>query len=74
MDGESGAPLSFAAWRDHEAVVRLVRLLVEREDVDVDSKDKGGRTPLWWAAYKGHEVVIRLLEAKLSDGRELSIC
>lgn len=74
MDGESGAPLSFAAWGDHEAVVRLVRLLVEREDVDADSKDKSGRTPLWWAAYKGHEVVIRLLEAKLSGGRELSMC
>ena len=66
MDEEGGTPLWCAAQGRHEAVVRL---LVEPEDVEADSKDKDGRTPLWWAAYEGHETVGRLLEAKLSNGR-----
>ena len=48
-------PLSFAAQRGYEAVVRL---LVERGDVDIDAKDDGGRTPLSFAAEKGHEAVV----------------
>lgn len=47
-----------------------MRLLIERDDVEADSRDKqdrhnlfyiGGRTPLSYAAEKGHEAVIRLL-------------
>jgi hypothetical protein len=51
----------------------VVRLLVERDDVEADSKDENGRTPLWWAAERGHEAVVRLLverddvEADLKD-------
>ena len=52
------SPLSFAASSGHEAVVRL---LLERVDVDADSKDKDGRTPLLRAAESGHEAVARLL-------------
>jgi hypothetical protein len=64
------APLSYAAANGHEAVVKL---LVERDDVEADSKDKDGGTPLSFAAENGHEAVVRLLverddvEADLKD-------
>jgi ankyrin repeat protein len=48
----------WAAAKGHEAVVRL---LLERESVDADSKNEDDRTPLSWAAAKGHEAVVRLL-------------
>jgi ankyrin repeat protein len=64
-------PLSYAAERGYEAVVRL---LLEWADVEADSKDRWGQTPLWRAAANGHEAVIRLLleragvEADSKDG------
>jgi hypothetical protein len=51
-------PLSYAAEKGHEAVVKL---LVKRGDVKADSKDKNGRTPLMHAAEKGHKAVVKLL-------------
>jgi ankyrin repeat protein len=57
-DSDGRTPLSWAAERGHEAVVRL---LVERDDVEADSKDQFGRTPLLWAVENGHEAVVRLL-------------
>jgi hypothetical protein len=54
-------PLSWAAEKGHEAVVRL---LLAKDGVDPDSKDYYGRTPLSWAAGNGHEAVARLLLAK----------
>ncbi|KFZ00714.1 hypothetical protein V500_00962, partial [Pseudogymnoascus sp. VKM F-4518 (FW-2643)] len=50
--------LSWAAEKGDEAVVKL---LVERDDVVADSKDKDGRTALSWAAESGHEAVVKLL-------------
>jgi Ankyrin repeats (3 copies)/Heterokaryon incompatibility protein (HET) len=41
----------------HEA---LVRLLIVRDDVDVNIK-ASNKTPLWWAANNGHEAVVKLL-------------
>jgi hypothetical protein len=38
----------------------LVRLLLEKGDLDPDSEEYG-RTPLSWAAESGHEAVVRLL-------------
>jgi hypothetical protein len=52
-------PLSWAAGNGHEAVVKL---LLEVEGVDPDSKDtESGQTPLSWAAGNGHEAVVKLL-------------
>jgi ankyrin repeat protein len=42
-----------------------VKLLVERDDVEADSKDNDGRTPLSWAVAGGHEAVVQLLRSKL---------
>ena len=57
-------PLSLAAWRGHEAVVKLV---LETNMVDVEAKDRTyGWTPLLSAAKNGHEAVVKLLlETKL---------
>ena len=52
------SPLSLAAVAGHEAVTRL---LLERDDINVNSEDQSCRTPLSWAAEAGHEAVIRLL-------------
>ena len=60
-DGLCGrTPLSWAAERGHEAVVKL---LLATGKADVDSKDGFGRTPLSWAAENGHEAVLKLLRS-----------
>jgi ankyrin repeat protein len=52
-------PLWWAAKNGHEAVVKL---LLDKEGIDPDSKDSyNGRTPLWWAATNGYEAVVELL-------------
>jgi len=51
--------LTWAAIRGHDGVVKI---LVEREDVNPDQPDtKYGRTPLSWAAEKGHDGVVKIL-------------
>ena len=57
-DSSGQTPLSWAAAMGHEVVVKL---LVEREDVEADSKDKYSRTPLSRAAAMGHEAVVKVL-------------
>ena len=57
-DNEGRTPLSWAAARGHDAIVRL---LIERDGVDINAKDNWRRTPLSWAASQGHEAVVRLL-------------
>jgi ankyrin repeat protein len=39
----------------------VVKLLLDKEGVDPDSKDSSGKTPLSWAAEKGHEAVVKML-------------
>ena len=52
-------PLSWAAEKGHE---RIVRLLLGRKDVNPNTPDMAyGRTPLWWAAGNGHERIAELL-------------
>ena len=58
-----------AAENGHEAVLKL---LLEKDSVDLDSKDTFyGRTPLWWAATNGHEAVVKPL---LEKGTDLKSC
>jgi ankyrin repeat protein len=54
---EEETPLSYAAARGQEALVKLLL----RRDVNADSKNKNGLTPLWIAAAQGHEAVVKLL-------------
>ena len=51
-------PLLLAAQRGHEGVVKL---LLSRDDVAVNSPDLWDQTPLWWASKLGHEEVVKLL-------------
>ena len=39
----------------------MVRLLLEENDVELNTEDVFGRTPLLWAASKGCEAIVRLL-------------
>src|SRR5205085_323692 len=47
-----------AASQKQETVVKL---LLARDNVEVDSKNNYGQTPLSWAAGQGHEAVVELL-------------
>ena len=68
--------LAWAAVRGHEGIVKM---LLQREDVDPGRPDtKGGRTPLSWAAGNGHSGVVKMLldredvnpdQADTGDGR-----
>ena len=51
--------LTWAAWKGCEEVVKI---LLEREDVNPDQADTGySQTPLSWAAEKGHQGVVKML-------------
>ena len=58
-DYSGSTALRWAAERGHDGVVKM---LLEREDVDPDQADSNlGMTPLMWAAQNGHEGVVKLL-------------
>ena len=50
-------PLSWAAAKGHEAIIRL---LLDK-GANIEAKDEWSRTPLSWAAAKGREAIIQLL-------------
>jgi hypothetical protein len=56
-DSYGRKPLSWAAERGHEAVVKL---LLEKR-VDINAKDENGATALWLAVYEGNKAVVKLL-------------
>jgi ankyrin repeat protein len=39
----------------------VVKLLLDKDGVGPDSKDRNGGTPLWRAAENGHDAVVKLL-------------
>ncbi|KAI1859367.1 hypothetical protein JX265_010370 [Neoarthrinium moseri] len=58
-DSNGRTPLSWAAENGH---TKVVKLLLETKEVEVNSKDtEYGRTPLSWAAKNGHYEVVELL-------------
>ncbi|KAJ5216713.1 uncharacterized protein N7469_011578 [Penicillium citrinum] len=57
-DGDGKSPLSVAAANGQEAVVKM---LLEREDIDADTADANGYTPLVEASRNGHTGIIELL-------------
>ena len=57
-DGRGRTPLVWAAESGHEGIVKM---LLDRKEVDPDSRDESYRTPLLEAALGGHEGVVRLL-------------
>ncbi|KAL6793696.1 hypothetical protein GGI42DRAFT_142054 [Trichoderma sp. SZMC 28013] len=63
IDAQFGrTALSWASGNGHESIVRQ---LLRKEEVDVDSRDHNGWTPLKWATEKKHTKVAQLL---LSEG------
>ena len=58
MDSRGSTPLHWAARSGQEG---MVKILLERYDVNPDKPDNGGRTPLWDAAFYGHEGVVKIL-------------
>ncbi|RYO96491.1 hypothetical protein DL765_011580 [Monosporascus sp. GIB2] len=42
-------------------LTKLLLFLLDAGNVDVDAKDKNGRTPLSWAAENGYEAVLKML-------------
>lgn len=48
----------------------MVKLLLAKEGIDPNSKDRHDRTPLSFAVENGHEAVVKLLLAK--DGVDLN--
>jgi len=58
QDCTGSTPLAWVARNGHEGVVKL---LLEREDVDPNRPDKYEETPLEFAAFEGHERVVKLL-------------
>lgn len=51
-----------AAHGEYETIVKL---LLEREDVDPAAKNDFGQTALWMAEKSGHEGIVELLRLKL---------
>ena len=42
-----------------------MRLLIERDNIDINAKDKDGRTSLTLAVENGHEAIVQLLNGQL---------
>lgn len=61
MDSDGRTPLSVAAERGHETIVRL---LLARDDVNTEPRDQYCQIPLSLAARKGHEKILKLLLAR----------
>jgi len=63
QDCTGSTPLTWAAGNGHEGVVKL---LLEREDVDPNLPNRDGDTPLGCAAITGYDGVVKLLLERLN--------
>lgn len=64
---QGATALHFAAQSQHSSFI--LRLLLSRDDLEVDCKDALGRTPLIWAAKVGNLDALRSLSSFVEDGR-----
>lgn len=65
-DKDNRTPLSYAAKKEYETIVK--QLLEKKDSVDADSKNVDNWTPLSFAAEEGHEIVVKqLLEQNSVD-------
>ena len=59
IEGRSNLVGDIDAFRSERTIA--VKMLLERNDVNPDKADKGGRTPLSWAASYGYEEIVEIL-------------
>jgi len=57
----SQTPLSCAAWNAREGVVKIV---LEREEVNPDRRNKWNQIPLSHAIQNGYEMIVALLQSR----------
>jgi len=67
VDHYGRTPLHLAAANGHE---KMVKLLAEELNANVEAKDDGGQMPLHLAAAGGHEEVVRLLAIQLEADKD----
>ena len=60
-DDHGHSPLSYTAKEGHEPVVKI---LVTRDDIEVNTKDDHGRSPLFYAAEHVNQAVVKILVAR----------
>ena len=56
-----GFGLNVLMWASIEGNTEIVRLLLERPEIDVNMQDKYGYTALIWASRYGREEIVKLL-------------
>lgn len=62
LKGQDGQPLPFSTAA--HVYDEIVKLLLDTDQIDVNARDRFGRTPLIEAAAYGHEEVVKLLLSK----------
>ena len=60
VDNNDRSPLSYAA---EDGCAAKVEVLLATKKVNVNLRDKEGRTPLWYARHSQDEGVVALLES-----------
>jgi ankyrin repeat protein len=69
LDSLSNAVFKWALKTGHEATLKL---MLKRDDVDVNWKDENGVTSLSWAAAKGYESIVGLLLTHNGKGADVN--